>query len=258
MNGQQTGQLAFAASRIGRTDMVSNPTLGKGIGNNQHYFDGVIDEVFVYNRMLSNAEIALLAQPQGLVPPALQSPLDGDTVVTRTPLLCWLTVPDAVTYHLQLSLNPGFSSFVFQDSTLTVTSVKAPLLALDTTYYWRMRTMNGPITSDWSSVKSFKTNRTITGVEKTAAIPKEFALLQNYPNPFNPATNIEFHIAAAGFVSLNVFDLLGRKVTTLVNDYLQPGSYKVKWDASHLSSGMYLYRLKSNDLVQTRSLLLLR
>jgi hypothetical protein len=257
-NGQQSGQLAFAASRIGRIDVVMNPTLGKGIGNNQHYFDGAIDEVFVYNRRLSDAELAILAQRQGLVPPTLQSPEDGNTVVTRTPLLNWLAVPDAATYHLQLSLNHGFSSFVFQDSTLTATSVKAPLLALDTTYYWRMRTINGPITSDWSSVKSFKTSRTVTGVEKTPAIPKEFALLQNYPNPFNPETNIEFHIAAVGFVSLTVFDLLGRKVTTLVNDHLQPGNYMVKWDASHCSSGMYLYRLQSNGLVQTRSLLLLR
>ncbi|MDP2884774.1 MAG: LamG-like jellyroll fold domain-containing protein [Ignavibacteria bacterium] len=258
LNGQQTGELAFAARRIGRTDVLKNPTLGNGIGNNQHYFDGVIDEVFVYNRTLSNVELALLAQYQGLVAPTLQSPANGDTVVTRAPLLSWLTVADAATYHLQLSLNPGFSSFVFQDSTLTATSLKAPLLALDTTYYWRIRTTNGPITSDWSSVKSFKTSRTVTEVEKSPAIPKEFALLQNHPNPFNPATNIEFHIAAAGFVSLTVFDILGRQLATLVNEHLQPGSYKVKWDASHCSSGTYLYRLQSNGLIQTRSLLLLR
>ncbi|MFH0991282.1 MAG: LamG-like jellyroll fold domain-containing protein [bacterium] len=61
MNGQQTGQLAFGAIRIGRTNLLKNPTLGKGIGNNQHYFDGVIDEVFVYNRTLSNAELALIS-----------------------------------------------------------------------------------------------------------------------------------------------------------------------------------------------------
>jgi len=257
MNGQQTGELAFAARRIGRTDVVMNPTLGKGIGLNQHYFDGVIDEVFVYNRRLANAELALLARYQGLVAPALQSPSDGETVATRTPLLSWLRVPGAATYRLQLSLNPAFSSFVFQDSTLTSASVTAPLLALDTTYYWRMRTTNGPITSDWSSVIRFRTSRTVTGVEKTSAIPKEFALLQNYPNPFNPSTIIGYSLPKNANVSLRIFNTLGQEVALLLNEQRSPGYYQVQWNAN-VPSGIYFYRLQAGEFVEMKKMILLR
>jgi hypothetical protein len=257
MNGQQTGQLAFAASRIGNINVARNPTLGKGIGNNQHYFDGAIDEVFIYNRRLSDAELAILAQRQGLVPPALQSPGDGDTVVTRTPLLNWLAVPDAEKYHLQLSLNPGFSSFVFQDSTLMATSVKAPLLALDTTYYWRMRAMSGPMRSDWSSVKSFRTSRTVTGVEKTPAIPKEFALLQNYPNPFNPSTTISYSLPKTVNVTLRILNTLGQEVAKLVDGQKSPGYYQVEWNAN-APSGTYFYQLQAGDFVETKKMIIIR
>ncbi|MCX6142867.1 MAG: T9SS type A sorting domain-containing protein [Ignavibacteriales bacterium] len=76
-----------------------------------------------------------------------------------------------------------------------------------------------------------------------ANIPTQFSLEQNYPNPFNPTTNFEFRIAAAGFVSLKIFDVLGREVAALVNEERQAGTYRVTWDASKLPSGVYFYRL---------------
>ncbi len=94
--------------------------------------------------------------------------------------------------------------------------------------------------------------------EGNAKVVAQYSLAQNYPNPFNPTTNIEFRIANFGFVSLKVFDLLGREVATLVNQEMQPGSYDRVFDGSGLASGVYLYRLQAGSFVQTRKLLLLR
>ncbi len=88
--------------------------------------------------------------------------------------------------------------------------------------------------------------------------PRAFSLEQNYPNPFNPSTNIKWQIPDSRFVTLKVYDLLGREVRTLVNENLQVGSFEVTFDATGLASGTYFYRLQAGEFVQTRKLLLLR
>lgn len=87
-------------------------------------------------------------------------------------------------------------------------------------------------------------------------IPDEFKLDQNYPNPFNPSTQIHYSVAEASSVQLEVFNILGRRVATLVNKEQQPGNYKVTFDASHLASGVYLYRLRAGAQVSTKKLIL--
>ncbi|MEO8167909.1 MAG: T9SS type A sorting domain-containing protein [bacterium] len=91
-----------------------------------------------------------------------------------------------------------------------------------------------------------------------ADVPVETKLFQNYPNPFNPTTNFEFRIANSGFVSLKVFDLLGREVATLVNEELPPGEYRRTLAAQGLASGTYYYRLQVGSFIQTKKMLLLR
>jgi len=88
--------------------------------------------------------------------------------------------------------------------------------------------------------------------------PESWILHQNYPNPFNPTTVIGFQISDRGFVSLRVYDLLGRDVATLVNEIKEPGSYSVQFDAAGLGSGMYLYRLQAGNVVQTKRMFLLK
>jgi len=92
--------------------------------------------------------------------------------------------------------------------------------------------------------------------------PSSVLLHQNYPNPFNPTTNIKFQIpssnAQLGFVSLKVFDVLGREVATLVNDNLQPGDYEVTFDATGLPSGVYYYRLTAGGFTRVRKMVLVR
>jgi hypothetical protein len=96
-----------------------------------------------------------------------------------------------------------------------------------------------------------------TNVERTATInPTRFFLSQNYPNPFNPTTNFQFTIAEFRFVSLKVFDLLGREVATLVNSELPVGDYAVTFNGSSLASGIYLCCLQAGNIIETRKMML--
>ncbi|GEM_PF-2008450 len=89
-------------------------------------------------------------------------------------------------------------------------------------------------------------------------LPEEFRLLQNYPNPFNPSTTIKFQTPTPGFVSLKVFDVLGREVARLVNSEMKPGSHSVEWNALNVPSGVYFYRLQAGSFSETKKLVLLR
>ena len=81
---------------------------------------------------------------------------------------------------------------------------------------------------------------------------------QNYPNPFNPSTTISYSVAENADVTLNVFNMLGKKVATLVNSRQSEGSYTVTWDASSMASGIYIYRLQAGNKVFTRKMNLIK
>ncbi|MEJ2195124.1 MAG: T9SS type A sorting domain-containing protein [Ignavibacteriaceae bacterium] len=87
---------------------------------------------------------------------------------------------------------------------------------------------------------------------------KSFYLLQNYPNPFNPKTNIGFRIVERGFVKLKVYDVLGKEITSLVNEEKGVGNYEVEFNGSDLSSGIYFYRLQVEEFVETKMMILLK
>ncbi len=90
------------------------------------------------------------------------------------------------------------------------------------------------------------------------SVPGDYFLSQNYPNPFNPTTNIGFAISDFGYVSLKVYDVLGREVKTLVNENKKPGEYKVTFDGSNLPSGVYFYSLKAGNFYKVRKMLLIK
>ncbi|MBS1494020.1 MAG: T9SS type A sorting domain-containing protein [Bacteroidetes bacterium] len=89
-------------------------------------------------------------------------------------------------------------------------------------------------------------------------VPDKFSLFQNYPNPFNPSTKIKFEIAKSDFVNLTVFDLSGKVVEQLVNEKLNEGVYEVNYTAKNISSGIYFYRLSSDNFTQTNRMILLK
>ncbi len=98
----------------------------------------------------------------------------------------------------------------------------------------------------------------VLGVSNSGEIPKNYLLEQNYPNPFNSMTNIKFQIMSFDNVKLNVFDITGKEVVTIVNDILQPGTYEVKFDGSRLNSGVYFYKLSAGEFVEIRKMLMIK
>ncbi|HTX19148.1 MAG TPA: T9SS type A sorting domain-containing protein [Bacteroidota bacterium] len=103
---------------------------------------------------------------------------------------------------------------------------------------------------------SFKYSREIE-VELTNA-PAVFSLRQNFPNPFNPTTTFQFSTADFRFVEMKVYDMLGRELTTLVSEQKAPGVYSVKWDASRIPSGTYIYRLRAGNFVESKKMTLMK
>ena len=88
--------------------------------------------------------------------------------------------------------------------------------------------------------------------------PAGFSLFQNFPNPFNPSTTIKYELPNSSEVRLSLYDLLGREVSTLVNERRDAGVHEARFDGSGLSSGVYFYRIEAGSFVQTRKLILLR
>jgi len=95
-------------------------------------------------------------------------------------------------------------------------------------------------------------------IDWSFGLPDEYALSQNYPNPFNPSTIIEYQIPQSGNVTLKVYDVLGNEVALLVDEMKQQGNYQASFDASSLSSGVYIYRLIANNFVETKKMVLLK
>jgi hypothetical protein len=92
--------------------------------------------------------------------------------------------------------------------------------------------------------------------KREQSLPTEYSLSQNYPNPFNPSTMIEFSVLSNEFVSLTVFDILGRKIQTLVNEKVTAGVHKIKWNAEHYSNGVYFYRIQTKFFTQIKKMIL--
>jgi hypothetical protein len=98
----------------------------------------------------------------------------------------------------------------------------------------------------------------LTTVGEITTTPPAFRLQQNYPNPFNPVTTVKYQLPAAGDVTLVVYDLLGREVAVLVKERKTAGSYQATFNAAGLASGMYIYRLTAETLIQTRKMIRVR
>ncbi|HEX9152291.1 MAG TPA: T9SS type A sorting domain-containing protein, partial [Flavobacterium sp.] len=101
---------------------------------------------------------------------------------------------------------------------------------------------------------------TVVGVKNgnNNLVGSDYHLLQNYPNPFNPATTIKFQVPNSSLVKITVFDILGKEVSTLVNEQMTPGVYNINWDAANYPSGVYYYRLQAGDFSETKKMVLLK
>ncbi|HTR98482.1 MAG TPA: T9SS type A sorting domain-containing protein [Bacteroidota bacterium] len=134
---------------------------------------------------------------------------------------------------------------------------------LGVTYWYGTETQNNSITlGQRRFLGDYVTGNILgtTGVSASgnAGVPGAYALEQNYPNPFNPSTSVEFALPAASQVRLSVYNLLGQEVATLVNGQMAAGTHTVRFDASKLSSGVYLYRLTAGSFAKSMKLLIMK
>jgi hypothetical protein len=97
-----------------------------------------------------------------------------------------------------------------------------------------------------------------TGIQGFGTIPAEYFIAQNYPNPFNPTTKIKFGLPKNGNVKLTVYDILGREITVLANEYKPAGTYEVDFDGTNLPSGLYFYKLEAGGFTLTKKMLLIK
>jgi hypothetical protein len=98
----------------------------------------------------------------------------------------------------------------------------------------------------------------VVRVEDELSIPNNYELFYNYPNPFNPSTTIKYSIIKPGRVTLILYNSLGQKVETLIDEEKTIGTYSIAFDAKNISSGIYFYRIVANDFVETKRMILLK
>ena len=110
----------------------------------------------------------------------------------------------------------------------------------------------------WSIVKYKQPDFIQLDTKEEVNSPSEFVLYQNYPNPFNPSTSIQYAVGSMQFVTLKVYDILGREVVSLVNEEKHAGTYKIKFDASGLASGIYLYRLQAGSFSEAKKMIVIK
>jgi len=159
-------------------------------------------------------------------------------------------------YHLEIARDVNFTDVVFTNDEVTDTFYVFTDIEENQTYYWRGRAKNEVGWGQYSEVWSFKI--LIVGVEDRVELPEVYSIMQNYPNPFNPLTVIRYSLPVTGHVTLKIYNVLGTEVATLVNEEMMPGIYEVTWDASGMSSGVYIYRLQAGEYVESRKMLYLK
>ena len=182
-----------------------------------------------------------VASPQ---PPSLQSPVNGDTGDSTSILLKWNPADSATSYRLQFSTAADFSIILGDRAGINLTYFPIGNLQNNTKYFWRVCASNLNGAGFWSDVWNF-TTKNITAINHAAStVPLDFNL-SSYPNPFNPTTTIRYSISKDSFTKISVYNLLGKKIETLVDKYQYRGTYEIKFNGSNLASGIYLCEIQS-------------
>ena len=191
-----------------------------------------------------------------LTAPSLFSPLNGQQNERLDPGFSWgYSGPYS---DFQLSTSNTFST-ILHSVRVSENFYQLPLgiLSDQVTYFWRVRKFVNNEYSDWSLTYSFRTG--IAAVNNIiSTIPDKFFLYNSYPNPFNPLTKIKFDLPKNSLVKISVFDLNGRIVNELVNEILQAGSYETEFNGVNLSSGVYYYRIETNEYTSVKKMILIK
>ncbi len=231
------------------------------------YYPGILDDIRIYNRALSEAEIDTLYHEGGwdledTTPPAPPTGLTatpGDGQVTLT----WLpnTEPDLSKYRIYRDISSPASALI--DSVVGTppdTSYTDAGLVVGQQYYYRATAIDtAGNESDYSDVAS----ATALEIDEAGGVPAEFALHANYPNPFNPVTTIRYDLPEATNITIQVYDILGREIARLIDSAMEPGYHRITWNGRdsagrEVPTGIYIARLLTPEYTKSIKMVLLR
>lgn len=162
---------------------------------------------------------------------------------------------------IELAVNAGNDILLFTGTLRLGTSLASQIIDIIESKVIQGKISPNRIEESYQRIKSLKMkNGIITSNEIANEIPNDFVLYQNYPNPFNPSTVISYQISNYCHVILKVYDVLGREVATLLDEYKQPGLYNYQFSIMNyqLPSGVYFYQMRAGNFVQTKKMILLR
>jgi len=215
--------------------------------------------VFANNGGHSSAYSQIRSFTTAVAIPAHQFPANGSTNQPGNVWIRWNPAFGAASYHLQVSTNSIFTQagIVVDQKGITDTAKQMSGLQLLKKHYWRVSAVTPEYEGAFGLQWTFTTG-TSTNVDDRQTIPTHFMLEQNFPNPFNPTTVIKYQLPMTAYVTLKVYDILGKELITLVNETKEAGNYEVSFDASNFVSGMYFYQMRSGDFVETKKLVLMK
>ncbi|MFI5252107.1 MAG: M20/M25/M40 family metallo-hydrolase [Bacteroidota bacterium] len=196
--------------------------------------------------------------------PITLSEFRGASVDAHSVLISWSTVSEQNTYGFYVQRRSE-SSIEYADASPLIAGAGSSLVEhfyswTDTkankgTYFYRLRTVN--LNGDVEYSTEIRVTN-VLGVQQKNMLPTVFKLNQNYPNPFNPSTNIQYQLPKESRVNLSVFNILGQKVTTLVDGVQSEGYKEVSFNASNLPSGIYFYRMQANNFTDVKKFIIMK
>ncbi|MBD3224106.1 MAG: family 10 glycosylhydrolase [Caldithrix sp.] len=193
--------------------------------------------------------------------PQLVSPENRTKNVALDTTLSWDKADSAEAYRVQLAHSQFFQENYIELDTIITADTSLMVNNLEPFdrlwYYWRVKAINDYGESDWSKVWEFRTVEA-TAILAKQEVPDRYYLGKNYPNPFNPFTTIEFALPERGHVRMQIYNMMGQKVATVVDEVKGPGQYTVQVDGTNLSSGVYIYRLSVNQQNLTGKMILMK
>jgi hypothetical protein len=250
-------------------------------GDNYIKVDSLQDEQIYYWRVKTLDDEGLNSEwsdtqsfitNQKLDPPSpfeLVTPMNNVDTLTTTPEFEWSVSRDQdlfdyVIYTIKISRDSLFRDILVEEKVESDTSIVLEESLPTGVYYWKVAAIDTDSLITWGTQSDqnpfrFEIVKTTSNESMDGELPLEFTLKQNYPNPFNPSTMLEFGLPKVSDVRIEVFNVLGQKVSTLINsETLNAGWHTVRFDATNLSSGVYLYRIQSEGVVQTRQMILIK
>lgn len=173
----------------------------------------------------------------------LVSPANNSTLANNNVSLVWLaSTPQVDNYWLEIADNINFTNSIIDQNIATIS--KAFTAQSNKSYWWKVKAHNATGWGEFSDVWKFNS---MTVDVKEESIPTKTELLQNYPNPFNAGTEISFNLAEQSFVTLTIYNILGKEIELLTHKEHPPGNYKIYWNPDSVPSGVYFCQLKTNS-----------